>query len=246
MAGVSTSDRVPRARGSAPGSSARRRSVVPPGRRLGRPTRALTPAGRPGTWGRPSCGGAPPRCPETRGASPRPARMVQRTAAQPAAPSEPLLRPAPPVPSRPRVTRVTARIGQHYEPYLELLESCIRAQWAERVAVLRRRDRAGTQRDCSGVLIPHEVGVMKSIGGRSTHSMGVSSRRHDRMAPGRPWHTGRDVVRLVGPPVVALGLLISILHAPHGLSAALPSATTVGNASPPMSLSSHSSSGSTP
>jgi len=86
---------------------------------------------------------------------------------------------------------------------------------------------------------------MKSIGSRSAHAMGAHGGRSDRMAPGRPLHTGRDVVRLVGPPVVALGLLISILHAPHGLSAALPSATTVGNA-PSSFQSSQSSSGSTP
>jgi hypothetical protein len=83
---------------------------------------------------------------------------------------------------------------------------------------------------------------MKSIGGTSTHAMGAGSRRGDHLAPGRPWHTGRDVVRLVGPSVVALGLLISILHAPPGLAAVQPSATTVGN----VQQSSHSSSGSTP
>ena len=83
---------------------------------------------------------------------------------------------------------------------------------------------------------------MKSIGGTHTRSTGATSRRSSNRTSGRPWHTGRDVVRLVGPPVVALGLLISILHAPHGLAAALPSATTVGN----VQQSSHSSSGSTP
>lgn len=83
---------------------------------------------------------------------------------------------------------------------------------------------------------------MKSIGGTHTRSTGASTRRSFDRTSGRPWHTGRDVVRLVGPPVVALGLLISILHAPPGLAAELPSATTVGN----VQQSSHSSSGSTP
>jgi hypothetical protein len=70
---------------------------------------------------------------------------------------------------------------------------------------------------------------MKRIGGTSTRSTGAGSRRHDDMAPGRPWNTGRVVVRLVGPPVVALGLVLSILHAPPGLAAEQPSATAVGN-----------------
>ena len=83
---------------------------------------------------------------------------------------------------------------------------------------------------------------MKGIGGTSTRSTGAGARRRYDRTSGRPWHTGRDVVRLVGPPVVALGLLISTLHAPHGLAAELPSATTVGN----VQQSSHSSSGSTP
>ena len=215
----------PSARGRRSAARApRRRSVVPSGRRPGRPVGTHLPGGRPcHLGGSPFAGeghpgGPPSRCQSAMGSVVAAGSGVARCD-----------------------NRATGAVAPH-PPTTAPVASSMRADSAERVPVRRRRDRTGTQRDCGSVLIPHEVGVMKSIGGSRTRSTGEARCRRDDSTSGRPWRTGRDVVRLVGPPVVALGLLISILHAPHGLAAALPSATTVGN----MQQSSHSSSGSTP
>ena len=138
--------------------------------------RVLTsPAAGPATWVALPLRGRATQVGHPRGASPRWARMSQRTAASPAATSEPwALGLAPP--SRPSGP----------------LASSMRADLTRTGARRRRRDRTGTQRDCGSVLIPHEVGVMKSIGGTSTRSTGAGA------APARRLDVGATLATPAG------------------------------------------------
>ncbi len=76
---------------------------------------------------------------------------------------------------------------------------------------------------------------MTSIDEARTGTVGAVSRRGTDVERVRARGNRRDLIRLVAPPLLAAGLITSLVHVPHGLTAGNPSDVS---SAPPSSQSS--------